>query len=137
MVIPSVNGFNGMVGKYILDKCQFHAEMSEAIKLWTSQEGWKTIHLHIRHCRVSKMFLSANKRLEVSCPGELHTMALFPNLLTEAPKQVESLTPTWAYLVIRAEFRKSSDCKSLEGIAPPGDLERKIQDWLDKEEGKK
>jgi len=124
--IPSVHGFNAMLKVAIEAKVTGHAKLSEAVLLWKTQAGWKTINAHIRHCRVAKMYKSENKRLEISCPLEQN---LVPGVV---PDSVDGLTPTWAWVHLKLILSKTSTgFMPLEGIAPAGDMERRVQEYLD------
>ena len=79
------------------------------------------------------MFHSVNKRLEVSAPG-LHTLkAMFQEVDKKVPGDVNQLTPTWAWVVILEEIRLAKGFEGLEGLAPAGDLERRVQEFIDSE----
>ena len=123
--IPSVHGFNAMLKAMIQDKVPGYEKLTEAVALWKSQQGWRTIHMHIRHCRVAKMYKSEFKRLEVSCPLEQNCQA------GAAPATVDGLTPTWAWVQMKAVILKTDGFMTLEGIAPAGDMERRVQEYLD------
>ena len=115
-----------MIKVAIETKVAGHEKLSEAVLLWKTQGGWKTINAHIRHCRVAKMYKSENKRLEISCPLEQN---LIPG---ETPATVDGLTPTWAWVHVKHVLSKDSKgFMPLEGIAPAGDMERRVQDYLD------
>ena len=53
-----------------------------------------------------------------------------PGLSAARPRSVgpEGLTPTWAWIQIKEQIMKSKEHWELEGMTPPGDLERKILD---------
>ena len=120
---PSVHGFNAMVAQYMEAKNPKNAQMGVATKLWEAQNGWKTVHFHIKHCRYSKMFHNTEKRLEISAP--------FENQTNKDEAQEDQLTPTWAWMQIREVILKNPKAYQMEGVAPPGDLERKVQEWID------
>jgi len=122
--MPSIHGFNSMVKHVMTLKIPEAAKLKTAVALWETQEGWKTIAQHIRCCRFSKMFNAQDKRLEMSVPLEMHTDI--------DEEDHTALTPTWAWLIIKREMLKESSSHiQMEGVAPPGDMERKIQEWLD------
>eukprot|EP00973_Karenia_brevis_P052290 7266750-Karenia_brevis.AAC.1 len=62
------------------------------------------------------MYSQQEKRLEISCPQPV-------DLNVEAEKR----TPSWALNVINVVLEKQKGVVKMIGIAPPGDLERKIQ----------
>ena len=137
--IPSVHGFCEMATYVVslrLDKIS--EAMTEAMKLWKTQEGWLTVHKHIKHCRVSNMYHSTHKGLEGSCPLALVIRPTLPTyLLKEIPSDVNQLTPTWAWLVISELLKQETEYQALEGIAPAGDLARKVQEYIDGSDAKK
>ena len=128
--IPSVHGFNALVKHALVLKPVWGKQLEEAVKLWASQDGWHTIHAHVPHCKISRMFHSTQKRLEVSVPQE-HMVPLEDTQITE----VAQLTPTWAWTRIKKLVLQDPDHHALEGIAPAGDLERRIQEFLDSQAG--
>ena len=126
--VPSVHGFNSWVKLYIQKKLPAHTQMVEAVALWRTQEGWRTIHHHIKHCKVTRMFRSEWKRLEVSAPLDQTT-----SIADDSMADVQSFTPTWAWQRIRAAMQADKEAKyrQMEGVAPKGDMEKKIQEFLD------
>ena len=50
---------------------------------------WRTIHAHVKHRRISKMYKSEFKRLEISCPLELSIAQ------GQIPDTVDGLTTSW------------------------------------------
>eukprot|EP00973_Karenia_brevis_P021036 2894089-Karenia_brevis.AAC.1 len=73
---PAVHGFNGLVQHFIAmeikepDKKKnmitAQLKIKEAVEMWKQTEiGWEGISAHINHCKVSKMYHSGDKRLEV------------------------------------------------------------------------
>ena len=93
--------------------------------------GVEVVADQIRHCRVSKMFSSSVKRLEVSCPLAQTVVYFNPQVQETVPEKVEELTPAWAWVQILAVIKKSKNFKALEGLAPAGDLARKVQEYID------
>ena len=80
----------------------------------------------MRHCRISKLYKSEFKRLEISCPLEQN---IVPG---QIPDTVDGLTPSWAWVQMRQVLMKGSNpMMPLGGIAPAGDMERRIQEHLD------
>ena len=135
--IPGVHGTNEMVGLYIAEKLPMYKKMEEAILLWRSQAGWRTIDQHIRHSRVSKMYHSNVKRLEISAPLMLTLQTITPGVLDEDKEpEASALTPTWAMCKILQQIRKEQGFRALEGLAPMGDLERRVQDFIDTQDQK-
>ena len=72
---------------------------------------------------MSRMYQNHHKRLEISAPLAPHTS---PEVIDEL-----AFTPSWAWLQIKAEMMKEKHTIEMEGLAPPGDLERRIQEYLD------
>ena len=138
--IPGVHGFNKWVKKYIKEKKPGYALMEEAAKLWATEGGWQIIAAHIKHCKITRMFHSTSKRLEVSCPLALTLKTMKPEIFTLAnitgfsqeKPAIADLTPSWAWVLIEQEITKDPAFQQhMEGIAPMGDLERKVQEYLD------
>ena len=102
--------------------------MEEAVKSWEAEGGWRFLHKHIRHCKVSNMFHGEDKRLEISVPLLMH--------VDPAMDQIQFMNPSWAWALIVAEMRKRKMATPMEGIAPPGNFERLIQEYIDTMEGK-
>ena len=75
------------------------------------------------HMWHANMLQSHHKRLEISTP-------LAPHTNVEAEDEL-AFTPTWAWLMIKVELLKEKTTVEMEGLAPPGDLERRIQEYLD------
>jgi len=74
------------------------------------------------------MYQAPHKRLEISVPMLL--------MNPSDPPSVEGFTPTWAWIQIKEQIMKPKEHWELEGMAPPRDLERKIQEFLDAQEQK-
>ena len=145
--IPSVWGFNKMVATFqqmqdhhlenleeVKDKDQeafakyeaqknFIALLDKSIESWPRLGGWKLIHQQVPHCRVAKMYNAGDKRLEVSCPS-IHSWEL-----ADLTKQ-EKLMPVHIWIYIKNMILAEGG-KEMMGMAPAGDLERKIQEFLD------
>lgn len=99
-----------------------------ATNTWAQIGGWKLVHKAVPHAVVSKMFQNAEKRLELSCPL-LDQVRMNPDqyMIQHAGKTI--CRPE--HLMIVLHERMCKDGSELLGIAPPGDLERKIQAYLD------
>ena len=134
--IPGVHGTNAMVSLYISEKVPMYEKMKEATLLWRSQAGWQTINEHVRQTRVSKMYHSTVKRLELSCPMLLTLATLAPDLQTKENIDTNHLTPTCAMFKILQVLKQQQGFRALQGLAPMGDLERRVQDYLDSQEKK-
>ena len=84
--------------------------------------GWQYIHAHIPYAKLAKAFHSDDKRIELSCPLEK----------VESAYTEEGMhTPTWVWVMAKKTILQDKDSELLEGVAPQGDMERKIQAFLD------
>ena len=99
-----------------------------ATNTWALIGGWKLGHKAVTHAVVSKMFQNAEKRLEMSCPL-LDQVRMNPDQYMI--KHAGKATCRPEHLMIVLHERMCKDGSELLGIAPPGDLERKIQAYLD------
>lgn len=97
---------------------ELHTKMSNACSQWSS---WKDINDVVKHAKVSKMYQQDVKRLEVACP-----MSMVCNL-----QDSDHITPAWMWLKAKSLLLKDSTVRELAGMAPKGDLERKLQDFVD------
>ena len=91
------------------------AEERDALK--AASDGlntWQKIAAQAKICKVSKMFDNKFKKLEIKI---------------EPPMIEEDINIAKIYPLIKKTIRCS---KPLQGAAPPGDLERKIRNELDK-----
>ena len=73
--------------------------------------GWKGLARDVRYVCVAKMYQKAHKRLEIS---------VRPSTMS---------AEVWC--IMHESLLELKGAKDLEGMAPPGDLEHKLQDWLD------
>ena len=161
--IPSVMGFNKMVGVYaqlednhlanleaFKDKDQASFQKFEAQKYYvtklhksiakwptmegegvTSYKGWKLIHRQLPHSRVAKMYNAQDKRLEMAAPTEAN-WDMSDWLEAGGDKEVMILWPIHVWIMIKKAILGAGG-KEMLGMAPAGDLERKIQEYLDGE----
>jgi len=102
-----------------------------ATNTWASLGGWKLVHKAIPHTVVSKMFQNSDKRLEISCPL-LEQVRMNPQQYM-MPHQALGPICRPEHLMVVLHERLCSEGVEMQGIAPPGDLERKIQAYLDEE----
>ena len=102
-----------------------------ATNTWASLGGWKLVHKAIPHAVVSKMFQNSDKRLELSCPL-LGQVRMNPQQYM-IPHQVLGPVCRPEHLMVVLHETLCKDGVEMLGIAPPGDLERKIQACLDEE----
>ena len=87
------------------------------------------MHKAIPHAVVSKMFQNSDKRLELSCPL-LEQVRMNPLHYMIQNQQVGPVCRP-EHLMVVLHDRLCKDGVEMLGIAPPGDLERKIQAYLD------
>ena len=57
--------------------------------------------------------------------------AVDPSTTQAEEMQPEQLTPAWAWRVVKKQLLAMDQVVEMEGVAPPGDLERKIQEFID------
>ena len=126
--IPSVHVVNTLLAmaEAKVKGTELGAKLTETIQKWKEEgKDWRHIHHAVPHARISKMYESSSKRLELSIPQA--TRVNTDNLLASEPKDC-----TWAVMVaIQHVVHQCPGFRLLEGIAPAGDLERKAQAWLD------
>jgi hypothetical protein len=117
---PGVHGFNALVKQLLSEMCpDQQVIVKQAIDKW----NWKTVSDEIKTCRVEKMMESKFKRLVICCPAAEGKHS--PNA------DLAAWTPTDCYLeMIKIWNAPSSKVKDLRGQAPAGDLERKMQQYL-------
>ena len=104
---------------------------NRSVAAWENWEGWKLIHKCIPHSQVSRMFRREDKRLEIGCPM-LEEIKQNPDayLLTHPDTKEPILRPDHLFAQIEKCIIKER-AREMLGVAPAGDLERKIQQWLD------
>ena len=110
--IPHVHIWNAML-KTLREKI---TDGTKAQKIDTYIEsirpiGWKGIARDVRYVRVAKMYQKEYKRLEISVRP--------------------STTAAEVWCIMHEALLELKGAKDLEGMAPPGDLEHKLQDRLD------
>ena len=93
--------------------------MGTSIEKW----NWQLVHSHIPHSRVNKMWQASEKRMEISAPTEIMTNEVIVS---------EAMSPTMVWMLIKNQMVKDGG-KEMQGLVPMGDLERKVQDFLDTE----
>ena len=80
------------------------------------------------------MYKSEHKRLEVASPQLVSVLMINPRL--DRPSGPEGLSPTFVWAVIRADLISQKGFRSLEGLAPAGDMARQLQEYLDSQSNK-
>ena len=127
--VPSTHIFNAWIrlGLTTIKAEGVKAKLQRAVDHWKQQgKTWEYMHEFVPHVRVSKMYDSTVKRIEVGCPN-----LSMKNLETE---DLDHMDPAWAWLVIKRHIvMQEKGYKEMLGLAPQGDLERKIQSWLDED----
>ena len=103
--------------------------MNESLVAWETHGAWKLIHRDIPHNVISKMFQSGTKRLEISCPTEQMVERDWDGQMLHVDRKA-FYRPAHFMIRIRAMIMEQGG-REMEGIAPPGDLERKIQTHID------
>jgi len=103
------------------------ALIEESVKHWMEKGGWKLVHTAIPHSLVSKMFHSSDKRLEIGAPLQEAVERDWDSQMMQADSGRLLYRPEHVLSIMIPYFKG----KELIGVAPPGDLERKIQAHLD------
>ena len=148
--IPSVHGFNQMCLRLVellkeslaaaettKDQDQTHMNtflaaeaklksVQQGISQWPVLGGWKYVHRHIPHCKVAKMYNANDQKLEIAAPFSVPTEE---DMASKAPA-LPLVTPTVAWILIKDLIFQEGG-KEMMGMAPAGDLERKVQEFLD------
>ena len=117
--------FNGVIKAGLSDpklSMEDKTKMEEGIKVWATMEKSRMC-LEITHCKVSKMYQSDVKRLEMGVPMSLMHKTL--------DKELGCMSPTSVWLVIQKMLRQQPKFRELPGVAPRLDLERKLKDLLE------
>ena len=127
--VPSIHIFNAWIrlGIKTIKSEAVKTKLQKAVDHWKEQgKTWEYMHEFVPHVRVSKMYDSTVKRIEVGCPT-LSTKTL-------ETEDIAQMDPAWAWLVIKRHVvMQEKGYKDMLGLAPQGDLERKIQSWLDED----
>ena len=97
----------------------------ELIEKSTEKWTWQMVHEDIPHSVVSKMFHSTEKRVEISMPMAMPVAAQPQMFMMEGGL----LRPI--HVMLLAFSKMMTEGEEMQGIAPAGDLERKIQAALD------
>ena len=111
--IPHVHLFNALI-KVLKERKADHQPTQQAITDYVTQMqsgGWRAAHAQIPYCRIQRNYDKEFKRLEWNANAG---------------------TPSANIMALIVEDLKTvKGTKQLPGIPPAGDLERKIQTWLD------
>ena len=97
-----------------------------SMKIWEQHGGWKLVHTELPHSVIGKMFHSSVKRVEVSCPTE----AMVQRNPQEHLLEGQYLRPAHMWIKVK-NIMMQDGAVEMAGIAPAGDLERKVQQYLD------
>ena len=116
--LPHVHLWNALLGtfKERATKAQNQPAVQQVTEYLEQAQplGVKGMASVVKFVRINKMYSSEHKRLEVNVkPDTIH----------------EKMWHT-----IRADILTLPESNHLEGMAPPGDLTRKVQEWLDNKE---
>ena len=125
--IPAVHGFNAWVKIYIeglKEKSPDQMAKAQAASGKWMAAGWQHIHEHIPVCKRENMHTSKYTRMYITAPlslGKAH-----------ASSEMENWTPTDFFIEMRNIWNApGSKIIQMRGEAPRGDLERKLQSWVD------
>ena len=122
--LPSTQAFNEVIKLYLgvmekEGKMEAKAEMDKAVLTWNAQQGgWKLLNKHIPIFKVQKMFNAKDKKLVVAAPQCANE------------KTMEVHSPSWAWTVLK-NWMNGLGMKDMEGVAPPSNLERVVQESID------
>ena len=127
MGIPAVHGFNAWVMHYtesLKEKSPDQmAKAQVAIGKWAAA-GWQHIHEHIPVCKRENMHTSKYTRMYITAPLAVGK--------AQASSDMENWTPTDFFIEMRNTWNApGSKITQMRGEAPRGDLERKLQSWVD------
>ncbi len=103
-------------------------KVGDFVKFWSGQH-WRMTHYYVRHCRLSKMWDKSHVRLEVTIQEHNNHEVELP---TEG--EVQFMCPYQLWMRIKANICSLTGVAQLDGMAPRGDLEQRIQKWLDAQE---
>mmetsp|Transcript_97631 Transcript_97631/g.154452 ORF Transcript_97631/g.154452 Transcript_97631/m.154452 type:complete len:237 (-) Transcript_97631:242-952(-) len=124
--IPHIHGFNGMV-KHM--GTQLQEEERPLLKKMFEGMTWQQVNLVVKVCRIEKMFSGTHKRLVLHCPMAQADPELMKGVF--GPMSEWQVHHVYAKLVHM--LRQDKSVEEMEGIAPSGDQERKLQNLLDAE----
>ena len=119
---PSAAVVNALV-KMLMDQQQDGPEKQLMETVIAESKTWQDIAKCFPMCCIRKAHKGETKKLIISCPEE--------RLI-----QVAAVQKSWTLFMtpMRALINKNK-AKELVGTAPPGDLERKLQRWIDAKQG--
>eukprot|EP00973_Karenia_brevis_P064334 8939149-Karenia_brevis.AAC.1 len=122
---PHIFAFNAMVGVLMEElPLPVKAPIQKVVSGWTPQ----MVMAELPHLRVKDMFKEKFKRVEIACPGVL--LVKEPMSMT-VPTEESMITVPLVVKTLQKRLESSDQAASLLGSAPPGDLERKLQEFLD------
>ena len=124
---PNIFAFNQVVGdnmEKIKEKDEaLHDKIRHSISEWPKKKpAWQVIQQSVGHFRICNSFKGDRRNLEVG-------QGTNP-MMHKLSQDVMSPMDVWEGIV-EIVLKNESDVQLLEGHAPAGDLERKIQQWLD------
>eukprot|EP00973_Karenia_brevis_P069926 9723570-Karenia_brevis.AAC.1 len=126
---PAVFILNAMAQIVVEDKELVKEEMAvmikDAMKEWTPE----FVLEHMTSMRISNQYKSQFKKVEICCPALLFFQMQNP----EPPAAPSQVTVEFLVSLITKALMKEKGFLRLQGPAPPGEMERKLQSFLDQE----
>ena len=130
---PNISAVNALFKAAMTHLKDSHPEL--VTKLISSVEKWKGLPVKpatflqesVPHFKIAKMYSGEYKRMEFHISPARHA---------QLPTAAECMSPQDAVMAIVQAVSKDTGVHKLEGLAPPGDLERKIQETIDLENPK-
>ena len=119
IAIPCVRGFSAMVDTYI---AQLPQEQRPAVEAAVDKWHWTDIHRHIPVAKIENMHDQKWKRLVLD--------ARFYPMSAKTQEKVEEWTPTDLLVEMMKLWKMTGKITEMMGTAPPGELERKVQEWV-------
>eukprot|EP00973_Karenia_brevis_P055235 7680226-Karenia_brevis.AAC.1 len=90
-------------------------------KAWS----WQQVVAEVPHCRVTRMFNQEEKKVEMAIPKSVTMEKAW------VPSEEKDVTISFVGVLVQRRLAMQTGYKLLQGSAPAGDLERKLQTWLD------
>eukprot|EP00973_Karenia_brevis_P074479 10349069-Karenia_brevis.AAC.1 len=120
---PSVHMYNSWL-RAAMKKMEGKEHLKQDLEELTSRvqhlKGWEELHKDFPVVRIQKCYNSSHKKILLGIPR------------LQMPESGVSMTGAISIYPAVLEFLKQQKgFKALEGVAPPGDLERRIQRALD------
>jgi len=119
---PAVHSFNALLQHTITAKDLDKNPKIVAFRAYYNLKGVQELARYVRHFKVAKMFDKKVIRIEVNLSEIAHP--------EDMPKGTPDPRDLYLEFVLPHIQSLKGYCE-LPGVAPPGDLERQIQEWLD------